>query len=321
MRSRSSDASAPLVAAAASVVLWASAFVVIRFAGRQLEPGPLALGRLVVGSLALGALLAARGDRLPRGSALTRAIASGLLWFGVYNVALNAAERRIDAGTAALLVNVAPIFIALLAGTLLHEGLTRTLLLGCVVSFSGVALIWIGASSDQGLAASWGAALCLLAALTYAIALIVQKPAMGEASAVSVTWVACTVAAIACLPYAPALIREAGHAHASSLAWTVYLGLGPTAIGFGAWSFALARTDASRLGVTTYLVPPLSVLIGWIALGETPPLLALPGGAMCLAGVALGRSPAAAGRLLGRRASRRRPAQTALADSRARRSK
>jgi drug/metabolite transporter (DMT)-like permease len=47
--------------------------------------------------------------------------------------------------------------------------------------------------------------------------------------------------------------------------------------------------DAGRLGVTTYLVPPLAVLGGWIALGETPAALALLGGAICLLGVALSR--------------------------------
>ena len=46
----------------------------------------------------------------------------GLLWFGVYNVALNEGERYVDAGTAAMLVNVGPILIALLAGVILKEG-------------------------------------------------------------------------------------------------------------------------------------------------------------------------------------------------------
>ncbi len=51
----------------------------------------------------------------------------GVLWFGAYNVALNAAERRVDAGTASLLVNVAPLFIAILAGRALKEGIGRLL--------------------------------------------------------------------------------------------------------------------------------------------------------------------------------------------------
>jgi drug/metabolite transporter (DMT)-like permease len=71
--------------------------------------------------------------------------------------------------------------------------------------------------------------------------------------------------------------------------WTVYLGLVPTAIGFSTWAYALARTDAGTLGSMTYLVPPIAVLLGWLLLGEVPPLLAVPGGLLCLAGVGLVR--------------------------------
>ena len=72
----------------------------------------------------------------------------------------------------------------------------------------------------------------------------------------------------------------------------MYLGLVPTAIGFSTWAYALSHTDASKLGSTTYLVPPIAVLLGWLILGEVPALLALPGGILCLAGVALARRSA-----------------------------
>lgn len=283
-----------MVAALISVLLWSSAFVAIRFVGRQLGPGPLALARLGVGSLALGVVMLARRDRLPRGRVAGFAVLSGLLWFGIYNLALNAAERRIDAGTSALLVNTGPIFLAFLAGALLREGFPRALITGCMVSFAGVALIAVGVSHG-GLKATWGAALCLLAAVVYAGGVVAQKPALREASALSVTWLACTVAALACLPYAPELIGQLGRARPSTIGWTVYLGIGPLAVGFATWAFALARTHAGRLGVATYLVPPLVVVISWVALGETPPLLALPGGILCLAGVALSRRRSAVG--------------------------
>jgi drug/metabolite transporter (DMT)-like permease len=49
---------------------------------------------------------------------------------------LNSGERRVDAGTAAMLVNVGPVLIAILAGLLLHEGFPRALFAGCAVAFS-----------------------------------------------------------------------------------------------------------------------------------------------------------------------------------------
>lgn len=134
-----------------------------------------------------------------------------------------------------------------------------------------------------------GAALCLVAALAYAGGVVTQKPLLSRVSALQVTWLACGVGAIACLPFAPALLRELGEAHASSVGWAVYLGVFPTALAFTTWAYALARTTAGRMGATTYLVPPLAVFMGWLILGEVPPALALLGGGLCLAGVAVAR--------------------------------
>ena len=274
-----------LLAVAVTVCVWSSAFVGIRYAGRQFEPGPLALGRLLVGSLALGALVLVRGESLPPRRTLAGIVICGVLWFGVYNVALNAAERHLDAGIAALLVNVGPIFIVILAGLLLNEGFPRLLLVGCVVSFAGAALIGIS-SSRHASDAGWGAVLCIVAALGYAGGVVAQKPVLRDASPLIVTWLACTVGAIVCLPFAPALVDQLGHASGKSIGSIVYLGLAPTAIGFVTWAYALSHTTAGRMGSTTYLVPPVALLLGWAILGEVPPLLAIPGGILCLAGVA-----------------------------------
>ncbi len=286
-----------------TVALWASAFVAIRYADRALSPGALALGRLVVGSLALGLLVLVRREPLPGRRQLGGIAVCGVLWFGLYNVALNAAETRIDAGTAAMLVNVGPILIAIFAGLVLHEGFPSRLLLGCLVSFSGAVIIGL-ATSHHGLHESLGAILCLVAAFGYAGGVVAQKPVLRYASPLTVTWLACTIGAVSCLPYAGTLVHGMRHAAASTILWTIYLGVAPTAIGFVTWAYALARTTAGRMGSTTYLVPPLALLFGWMFLGEVPPLLVLPGGALCLAGVALARTS-------GRRARAMRAAQPA----------
>lgn len=218
-------------AALITVVLWASAFVGIRSAGEDFSGGALSLGRLVVGSLVLGALVLVRRERLPPRRDVPGLLLCGVLWFGIYNVALNEAERRVDAGTAAMLVNVGPILIAVLAGVVLQEGFPRTLLVGCAVAFAGVVVIGL-ATSENGVTASWGAALCLLAALAYAGGVVAQKPLLGRSSALSVTWLACTIGAVACLPFAPTLVDELGEARSSTVWWILYLGAGPTAVAF-----------------------------------------------------------------------------------------
>ena len=277
-----------LVAALVTVVLWASAFVGIRAAGEDLSPGALSLGRLAVGSALLGVFVLLQRGRLPGRRDWPGIVVCGVLWFGLYNLALNAAEQRVDAGTAAMLVNVGPILIALLAGWLLKEGFPRALVAGCAVAFAGVVVIGL-ATSERGVGASWGAVLCVAAAAFYAGGVVAQKPLLSRASALHVTWLAATVGLVVCLPFAAAFADEVGDADASSVAWMVYLGVFPTAIGFLTWAYALSRTTAGRMGATTYLVPPIAILVGWALLGESPEAFAFLGGALCLGGVVITR--------------------------------
>jgi drug/metabolite transporter (DMT)-like permease len=278
----------PLAAALVTIVLWSSAFVAIRHVGHVVSPGPLTLGRLLAGSVVLGLVMLTRRRPVPAGRHWPRLVAAGVLWFGVYSVALNAAERRIDAGTASMLVNIGPVFIAVMAGLFLGEGFPRRLLVGAAISLGGVAVITL-ASSGGSDAYQFGVLLCLLAAVSYSVAMVTQKPLLSELPGLQVTWLCCTIGAVVCLPFAPGLVRELDGADVSTWWWVLYLGVFPTAVGFTTWAYALARTSAGRLGVTTYLVPPVAILLSWGLLGETPAALALVGGALCVGGVYVSR--------------------------------
>jgi drug/metabolite transporter (DMT)-like permease len=131
--------------------------------------------------------------------------------------------------------------------------------------------------------------LCLVSALAYAISLVLQKPLVGRLSAIQVTWLACTIGAISCLPFAGDLVSQAQDAPASSIWWLIYLGVFPTAIAFSTYAFALKHMSAGNLGVTTYLVPPITIVLGVIFLGEAPATMAYAGGALALVGVAVAR--------------------------------
>ncbi|MFD9790776.1 DMT family transporter [Streptomyces sp. NPDC059070] len=278
-----------LAAAAVSVVLWASAFVSIRSAGAAYAPGALALGRLAAGTVVLGVLFAVRREGLPPRGAWPGIAASGLLWFGVYMVVLNWGEREVDAGTAAMIVNIGPILIALLGARFLGERLPPRLAAGMGVSFAGAVAVGLSMSGDGG-ASVLGVVLCLLAAMTYAGGVVAQKPALGRASALQVTFFGCLVGTVACLPFAGRLVSDAADAPVGATLNMVYLGVFPTALAFTTWAYALARTTAGKMGATTYVVPALVVLMSWAVLDEVPDWLTLAGGALCLAGVAVSRS-------------------------------
>jgi drug/metabolite transporter (DMT)-like permease len=244
----------PTVAIGVTVLLWASAFVAIRHVGREISAGPLALGRLLAAAVVLGLVVllrsastgawsfGRRGERGPPAGAAWRPLAAGALsagwrgepglprsswprlalvgvaWLGLYNVALNAAERRIDAGTAAMLVNVGPLLIAVLAGLVLGEGFPRRLVAGLTVAFAGAVLIGV-ATSTGGRADLWGVALCLAAAVSFAVGVVAQKPLLAGGSALHVTLAATLVGAVACLPYAGNLVHDLRAADPVTVGW------------------------------------------------------------------------------------------------------
>jgi drug/metabolite transporter (DMT)-like permease len=277
----------PFLAALVSVVLWAAAFVGIRAAGRSFSPGPLAFGRLAIGSVLLGAVVLSRPTIRPTKRELALLVLAGLLWFGVYQVVLNEAERRVDAGTASMLVLIAPIFIVALAAVFLNERTTPNLLLGSALAFAGVAVIGLATSSRS--ASLVGVMLCIVAALSSAIGVVAEKPVLNRISALQVTWICCTVGALFCLPFTPQLVCEWGGATTGGIAWLFFLGVFPTSIAFTTWAYALARGSAGRLAATAYLVPPITIVMSWLILSEAPSAIAVLGGALCLVGVAIAR--------------------------------
>ena len=278
----------PLAAVGVTLVFWASAFVGIRYLGDDFSPGALSLGRLLVGALCLGVVALGRGLPRPTGRQWVSIITIGVLWFGVYNVALNAGERRVDAGTAAMLIQISPVLIAVLAAIFLNERFTAYVAGGLALAFGGVGLISLSTTEGSNHDVV-GVALCLLAALVYSISLILQKPLVAKLPAIHVTWLACTVGAIVCLPFVGQLVEQAQDAPVSSSLWLVYLGVFPTAIAFTTYAYALRHMSASNLGVTTYLVPPITIVMGLVFLDEVPPPMAYVGGALALVGVAVAR--------------------------------
>ena len=283
----------PLAAVAFTLVTWSSAFVAIRHLGEEVPPGSLSLGRLIVATLALGVMVVvsvpAARRRLPTRREWPLIALGGVSWIGVYNVTLNEAERRIDAGTAALIVQIGPIIVALLATFFFNERLTKWLLIGLGVGFAGVVIIGRASSnSDQGDVV--GVLLAAVAAVTFAIGVITQKKLLGSGmTALEMTFWFYVVGLIACLPWSVELVGVTADASGADLGWIVFLGVVPSALAFVTWAYALNHSEAGKFALSTFLVPFITTLIAWWILGEVPPALAFVGGIMCIAGVLLTR--------------------------------
>ena len=276
-----------LVAIIVTVIAWASAFIVIRGTGVHFGGGSLALGRLIVGAVLLSLVLIGHAWVKPTLREWLQIVGYGVVWFGFYNVALNIAEQTLDAGTTAMIVNIGPLLIAIGAGVFLREGIPRWLAIGAAIAFGGVVLIGIGTGGARidGAGIAWA----LGAAVGYAVGVLLQKPTLRRLPNRQVTFLGAAIGMVACLPFAGELVSDLQSAPLESILGVVYLGAVPTALAFSTWAYALSRMPAGQLGVSTYIVPPLAILLGLVVFQEVPVPLAIAGGVLCLAGVAVSR--------------------------------
>lgn len=282
----SASKTSPLVLAAiiGTVLAWSSAFVVIRSALTTFSPGELAFLRQAVAVPLLGLLLIGQKWIRPTSREWLLITIFGLTWFSIYIVALNTAEQTIDAGTASFIVNIGPLLIAVGAFVFLGEALPRNLLVGALIALAGVGLIAWGTATSEHVDVV-GILWAFVATLTYAVGVLTQKPTLARLGSTQVTFLGATIALFPLLWWAPGALAHLPSAPPDAVWGAVWLGAIPTALGFGLWGYALKRMPAGRLGVSTYVVPPLVIVEAALFLGEWPHPIAILGGAIALGGV------------------------------------
>lgn len=276
----------PFVAAClCTVVTFASAFVAIRAGLKAYSPAQLAALRFVVSSLAFGVLAIFRPVRLPAARDWPRVILAGAAGFTVYALLVNSGEVKVSAGMASFVINISPVFTAILAWLTLGERLPAKGWIGLGVCLAGTALLAFGAGS--GFAFEPAVLILLAAAVVQAVYFTMQKPLIGRYGAVTTTsWtVWCGTALL--LPAVPSALRAASEVALGATLWIVYLAIIPTFIGYAAWAYAVSHAPVGRVTSVLYFVPPTATFIGWVLLREPPTLLGVVGGLVAISGVAI----------------------------------
>src|SRR6266571_4913827 len=215
------------LAAAGTVLLWASAFPAITVAVRGFGPAGLAVARLAVASAALavaapwtgGRGKAGRmGVRRPRPQDLPLIALCGLAGMTGYQLLLNAGERVVPAGTASLLVATAPVFAGLLAAAFLGERPGRRRWAGSAVALAGTAVIAV----SHGLGFGTSALIVLAAAVLQAVFHTAQKPLLARYTSFEVTAYAMWAGTVFILPWTGSLLRALPHAGGAAIGSAVF---------------------------------------------------------------------------------------------------
>ena len=187
--------------------------------------------------------------------------------------------------TSTALVTTQPVWVGLIA-VALGRRLSRWTWFGIAVAVAG-AVAATGADINTSSTALLGDLLALLGGVLGGVYAILGERVRATVSTTTYTTVCYGVCAAVivsvCLAFRIPLTGYPATAWAAIVAVTV----GPQLLGHSLFNFALRRIPATTVSVVILLEAPGAALIAWAWLGQVPPLQAIPGLVLLLAGVAV----------------------------------
>jgi drug/metabolite transporter (DMT)-like permease len=285
----------------ALALLWGSSFLLIKVALNALTPVQVALVRIILGAAVLLLLCALRGMRL-RGFvtsdghrlwghvAVAALFASAMPWvlFGI-------GEQTVDSGLTGVLNATTPLWTVLFGLLFGREaGTPPSRFAGLLLGFTGVVLIcapWQGGGTF-----GWGVLACLAAAASYGVGYVyIGRNLTGARlrekglSPLTLAAMQMTAAAGIALVALPAGGLQPVRLELPALLAVAVLGVFGTGIAFALNYRIISDEGATTASTVTYLMPIVSVLLGWLVLNERLGFRMLLGMIIVLLGVALSR--------------------------------
>ena len=272
----------------ALAAIWGSSFMFIKVAVRELTPGEVVFGRVLVGTLAL---LPAVPFLLGWRKTLTalRRFWFRLLLIGVFNAALPFwllawSEKKLDSGLAAVLQASMPLFTALIVYRYSRsDRVTGLRFVGVVVGFLGVLLL-VGAQPSGDVLSALAV---LLTAFLYAASSVYAGVRLREAPALVTSLGSLAFATLVSLPLGIAGLPGEMPSW-KAIGSVIALGGVGLSVAYLLYFTLIAGSGAPYAALVTYLVPALALVYGAVFLGEAVTRSALGGLALIFVGVALG---------------------------------
>ena len=270
-----------LLTALLVVTIWGSNFTAMRIGALELPPWLLLALRLGLAGGVLALFVPLPTDQFGRLFGI--ATSMGIVHFGLSLVAM----QHIGAATAAIAMQVAVPFAALLAWILFGERLGWQRAAGMAVAFAGIVVIG-GAPSIAGHVDML--LVLMLSASAFAVANI-QIKRLAPINFMSLNaWIALIGAPLALLL---SLVFERGQIEAlraapwPALSVIVYMALVVSIVGHGLWYWLVPRYETNQTMPLTLLVPVLGVLFGVLLLDEPLSATLVAGGGLTVTGVAV----------------------------------
>jgi len=260
-----------LLALLAQTLVAAGTFLVGKVTLRQFDALALAQLRFALASAGFLALLAARGELRP---SRMRGSWGALLGLGLLGTTLNQSLFLVGLGRstpahAALLYAATPILVLALAWARGQERPTPRRAAGVALAFGGVVFLLLG----RGLAFDrrWllGDVILFAAVAAWAAYTTRSRELVSRLGTLPMTAWAMALGTLVFLPVGVPAVARQDWSRVTTMGWVglLYLAFVTSVLSYILWSWALARTLASRVAVFTNLQPLVTALLAWLVLG------------------------------------------------------
>lgn len=253
-----------------AMVLWGSSFVAMKYAFAYFNPMIVIFGRMAVATLCfLPFVPAFRRLSVTREHILPLAV-MGFCEPCLYFLFEAAALQRTTASQASMITTMLPLLVALASGLFLGERITRRTVAGFIIAAVGA--LWLsvaGSVSEQAPNPLLGNLLEFLAMVSAAGYIILMKYLSRTLPSLFLT---AMQAFIGTLFFAPFLLLPSVQfpeiLPVSAVVSVLYLGTFVTVGAYGLYNFGVSRVPANQAAAYINLIPVLTLVFGFILLGE-----------------------------------------------------
>lgn len=268
---------------------WGPSFFFIKLGLTSFGPLTLVNGRLIIGAIILFTLLKLQGMRLAdykhrAFDFFLMAIFSSSLPFSLISMG----EQYISSSLAAIVNSTVPLFTVILAHFFIaDEKFTATKILGILLSFCGVLLVFLPAALNQVVDDDIGIFLVFLAAISYAIGMTYSRRYLKEIPFLVSATFQLIIGSIILLPFTLVMEQPSFQIMPSTSALIGLFGLAifGTALAFNTYFKLVQCAGAGYLSTSTLLFPVIGIALGALALDERLEWNAYVGSAIILTGL------------------------------------
>jgi len=255
------------------ILVWSSAYPLIKIALDYVSPIVLAVIRLVTG----GIILTVYGRGLSYGK---KEMIGGLINVALFMLFLNfGVMLSVNPALSATLIYTQPIFLVILSAVFLSKKPSVLQLLGVIIAISGA----IYSAGITGF--NLGSIISLIGGLMWAIGTLYYQVFLIEKDVIKLNSFMALSSALFLLPFTP--INFYFKFAISGILVAVIIGITAQAIGFIAWFNSIKQLGSFLSSSLSLLVPAMSYLFSFIMLDEVPTFQQLLGSAIVLLGVFL----------------------------------